>query len=76
MQFTMRLQQKHVKLCRGYKLLHPRLTKYCRGRVPGVPGGVDAYGGWPPSYGIYRALSDTAIRPFVRPSVCPTAQLP
>jgi len=43
MQFSMRLQQKHVKLCRGYKLLHPRLTKYCRGRVPGVPGGVDAY---------------------------------
>ena len=44
MQFIMRLQQKHVKLCRGYKLLHPRLTKYCRVRVPGVPGGVDAYG--------------------------------
>ena len=22
---------------------YPRLTKYCRGRVPGVPGGVDAY---------------------------------
>ena len=44
MQFSMRLQQKHVKLCRGYKLLHPRLTKYCRGRVSGVPGGVDAYG--------------------------------
>jgi len=21
----------------------PRLTKYCRGCVPGIPGGVDAY---------------------------------
>ena len=30
-QFSMRLQQKLDKLCRGYKLLHPRLTKYCRG---------------------------------------------
>jgi len=23
--------------------LRPQLTKYCRGRVPGIPGGVDAY---------------------------------
>ena len=48
MPFGMR-QQKLDKLCRGYKTLRPRLTKYCRGRVPGVPGGVDAYGkhtGW------------------------------
>jgi len=28
---------------REYKILRPRLTKYCWGRVPGVPGGVDAY---------------------------------
>jgi len=27
----------------GYQTLRPRLTKYCRGRVPGIPGGVDAY---------------------------------
>ena len=26
----------------GYKIFRPRLTKYCRGCVPGVPGGVDA----------------------------------
>jgi len=32
-------QQKLYKLCRGYKILGPRLTKYCWGRVPG---GVDA----------------------------------
>jgi len=46
MQFSMRLQQKLDKLCRGYKLLRPRLTNraYWRGRVPGVPNGVDAYG--------------------------------
>jgi len=40
---SIRLQQKLDKLCRGYKTLRLRLTKYCRGRVPGVPGGVDAY---------------------------------
>jgi len=40
--FSMR-QQKLDKLCRGYKILRPRLTKHCWGRVPGVPGGVDAY---------------------------------
>jgi len=34
-------QQKLDKLCWGYKILRPRLTKYCQGRVPG---GVDAYG--------------------------------
>ena len=45
MPFSMRLQQKLDKLCRGYQTLRPRLTKYCRGRVPGVPCGVDAYGG-------------------------------
>jgi len=28
---------------REYKILRPRLTKYCWGRVPGVLGGVDAY---------------------------------
>jgi len=28
----------------GYQTLRPRLTKYCRGHVPGIPGGVDAYG--------------------------------
>ena len=38
-------QEKLDKLCRGYKVLRPRLTKYWRGRVPGVPGGVDAYVG-------------------------------
>jgi len=27
----------------GYNILRPRLTKYCRGCIPGVPGGVDAY---------------------------------
>jgi len=27
----------------GYKIVHPRLTKDCRGCVPGIPGGVDAY---------------------------------
>ena len=43
MLFSMR-QQKLDKLCRGYKILRPRLTKRCWGRVPGVPGGVDAYG--------------------------------
>ena len=43
MLFSMRLQQKLDKLCRGYKTLRPRLTKYCRGRVPSVPGVVDAY---------------------------------
>jgi len=43
MSFSMR-QQKLDKFCRGYKVLRPRLTKHCRGRVPGVPGGVDAYG--------------------------------
>ena len=43
MPFSIRLQQKLDKLCRGYKTLRLRLTKYCRGRVPGVPGGVDAY---------------------------------
>ena len=32
-------QQKLYKLCRGYKILGPRLAKYCWGRVPG---GVDA----------------------------------
>ena len=32
-----------AELCRGYKILRPRLNKYCRMRVPGVPGGVDAY---------------------------------
>ena len=31
------------KLWRG-KTFRPRLTKYCRGCVPGIPGGVDAYG--------------------------------
>jgi len=39
MSFSMR-QQKLDKFCRGYKVLRPRLTKHCRGRVPG---GVDAY---------------------------------
>jgi len=29
----------------GYKTFRPRLTKYCRGCVPGIPGGVDAYVG-------------------------------
>jgi len=43
MPFSMR-QQKLEKLCRGYKVLRPRLTKYCRGRVTGASGGVDAYG--------------------------------
>ena len=43
MSFSMR-QQKLDKFCRGYKVLRPRLTKHCRGRVPSVPGGVDAYG--------------------------------
>jgi len=33
-------QQKLDKLCRGHKILRPRLTKYWRRRVPG---GVDAY---------------------------------
>jgi len=42
MSFSMR-QQKLDKLCRGCKVLRPRLTKHCRGRVPSVPGGVDAY---------------------------------
>ena len=42
MSFSMR-QLKLDKFCRGYKVLRPRLTKHCRGRVPGVPGGVDAY---------------------------------
>jgi len=28
-----------------YKILCPRLTKYWRERVPGVPGGVGAYAG-------------------------------
>jgi len=42
MPFNMR-QQKLDKLCWGYKTLRPRLTKYCWERVPGVPGGVDAY---------------------------------
>jgi len=27
----------------GYKTFRPRLTKYCRRYVPGIPGGVDAY---------------------------------
>jgi len=40
--FSMR-QQKLDRLCRGYKILRPRLTKHCWGRVPGVAGGVDAY---------------------------------
>jgi len=31
------------KLWRGYKTFRPRLTKYCRGCVPGIPGGVDAF---------------------------------
>ena len=31
------------KLWRGYTTFGPRLTKYCRGCVPGLPGGVDAY---------------------------------
>ena len=31
------------KLWRGYKTFRPRLTKYYRGCVPGIPGGVDAY---------------------------------
>jgi len=35
-------RQKLDKRCRGYKILCPRLTKYCQGRVHGVPGGVDA----------------------------------
>ena len=26
----------------GYMIFRPRLTKYCQGCVPGVPGGVDA----------------------------------
>jgi len=43
MSFSMR-QQKLDKFCRGCKVLRPRLTKHCRGRVPSVPGGVDAYG--------------------------------
>jgi len=34
MPFGMR-QQKLDKLCRGYKILRPRLTKYCWERVPG-----------------------------------------
>ena len=42
MPFNVR-QQKLDKLCRGYKTLCPRLTKYCRERVPSVPGGVNAY---------------------------------
>ena len=42
MSFSMR-QQKLDKFCRGYKVLRPRLTKHCWGRVPGVAGGVDAY---------------------------------
>jgi len=33
------------KLWRGYKTFRPRLTKYCWGWVPGIPGGVDAYAG-------------------------------
>ena len=40
--FNMR-QQKLDKLYREYKILRRRLTKYWRGRAPGVPGGVDAY---------------------------------
>jgi len=39
------------RLLRGYQTLRPRLTKYCRGCVPGIPGVVDAYG--PPSGQIY-----------------------
>ena len=31
------------KLWRGYKTFRPQLTKYCRGCVPGIPSGVDAY---------------------------------
>jgi len=31
------------RLLGGYQTLRPRLTKYCRERVPGIPGGVDAY---------------------------------
>jgi len=31
------------RLLGGYKTLRPRLTKYCRGRVPGILGGIDAY---------------------------------
>jgi len=27
----------------GYKTFRSRLTKYCRGCVPGIPGDVDAY---------------------------------
>ena len=27
----------------GYKTFRPRLTNYCRGCVPGIPGGVDAH---------------------------------
>ena len=27
----------------GGMTFRPRLTKYCRGCVPGIPGGVDAY---------------------------------
>jgi len=42
MSFSIR-QQELDKLCWGYKVLRLRLTKYWRGRVPGVPGGVDAY---------------------------------
>jgi len=30
----------------GYKTFRPRLTKYCRECVPGIPGGVDAYGNY------------------------------
>jgi len=30
------------RLLGGYQTLRPRLAKYCRGRVPGIPGGVDA----------------------------------
>jgi len=32
----------------GYKTFRPRLTKYCRGCVPGIPGSVDVYD--PPYY--------------------------
>jgi len=36
-------QQKLEKLCQGYKILHTQLIKYCRGSVPGIPGGIKAY---------------------------------
>ena len=43
------------KLWRGYKTFRPQLTEYCRGCVPGIPGGVDAYA-------VLLALSDRMRR--------------